>query len=59
MHQSGAVCGFSCLPALSPPYGAGITDIITNVIGSVIGYVLYLLFRPLIERILARLAGWR
>lgn len=42
-------------PLLSGARSADITDIITNVAGSAVGYIIYMVFRPIIHKILARL----
>ena len=34
---------------------ADITDLVTNMIGGMVGYVLYIVFRPITSRVLARL----
>ena len=39
-------------PLINGDRTADMTDIITNVIGGIIGYVIYLIFRPLLIKIL-------
>ena len=39
-------------PLINGVRSADITDLITNVIGGIIGYVMYLIFKPLITKIL-------
>lgn len=39
-------------PLINGSRSADITDLITNVIGGIIGYIIYLIFKPLIVRIL-------
>jgi glycopeptide antibiotics resistance protein len=39
-------------PLISGVRSADITDLITNTVGGVVGYLLYLLFKPLVNRIL-------
>lgn len=39
-------------PLISSSRSSDITDLITNTIGGIIGYILYIVFRPLINKIL-------
>ena len=39
-------------PLINGVRSSDITDIITNIIGGIVGYVLYLLFKPIITRML-------
>lgn len=42
-------------PLISGTRSADITDLITNTLGGLLGYLLYLIFRPLVSRILLRI----
>lgn len=42
-------------PLINGFRSADITDLITNTIGGMVGYVLYIVFRPITSRVLARL----